>query len=456
MRILLGFALIYFITFILIFRKLKSDKVLSLTLWMFFSWIILITVHLFSGITYAYKLDYKILFFVLVCLLAIAMGEKVGLKVVFSKKRIVLKRLFNRNQISIKLLSIIALFGAGFLLFDMITLNEIVLGKRIENMQISVLGVIGNILINLGLVAWLIAFYQFLIRKQKINIWAIIGLISYFLYAIMTAGRQSIFIALVSSLLVYLQCIKLNTGHRSIKNKLINTTKKIGTNFFGKTILACLCAMLVFYIVIIPNYRTGLSGESNIAYMDYISNSKTSTEVIDISNRLGPFSEMYTQFLFYYSHELIFLDVYYKNYDQPPLLGFGQFNYITRRFYWLIGDRYEKMNETNYRIMYAQGMSPSGWGTFLAIFIADYGRIGSIIMCFVFGILAGKSRRGVLLKPTAINVARQSMICVGGVFSIQYSPFSEMSWAFTLFWILILSLFVSSPNQNITGESEKR
>ena len=87
-------------------------------------------------------------------------------------------------------------------------------------------------------------------------------------------------------------------------------------------------------------------------------------------------------------------------------------------------------------------LDPHTWGTFISAYIMDFGRIGTVLFCFLTGLLYGRMLK--FRDDDAFYYVKASLICAGAVFSIQFSPFSELCWVTPL---VITSFFKSSNSR---------
>jgi hypothetical protein len=158
-------------------------------------------------------------------------------------------------------------------------------------------------------------------------------------------------------------------------------------------------------------------------------NAKTSEQTIKDVHNIGPFTHIYLEALYYYSHELRRLDIFFQNYDYPPLFGLSQMGYVERRLNWIIGDQETKRwNEVVDAVERKGRFNSHTWGTFITNFIMDFGRFGALIACFILGVFVGILFKSFKKKESSFTVVRQVLICAGIAFSIQVSPVSELIW----------------------------
>jgi hypothetical protein len=191
--------------------------------------------------------------------------------------------------------------------------------------------------------------------------------------------------------------------------------------------------------------RSGLSNIfDNVSVYEKEFNATTSESTINLANSLGGFTDIYLESSYYYSHELIRLDLLYQFYDYPPLFGLSQMSYFERRLQWLIGKQGDISWDQQVFALEEKGrFSSHTWSTFIGNFIVDFGRIGTLFACVFFGFLIGIIYRRFKENESPKTIIRQCIICTGIVFSIQFSPISELIYFTPL---LFCSFLVLVPN----------
>lgn len=422
LQILIAF---FFIAYIIIKSK-QSFDILRMSFWLYLSYAFLLITHLFSGISYNVGNISRILPYLFICLLLVLLGEKIGLKVKSENAKT-----FPIKLITLNLLSII---GSSILVFDLFRMNEITFGLRIEDHSASIIGVIGNVLASFGIIAWLASLYDNRMNGRKIPLLSYLSILSYVAGGILSAGRQSVIIITLATLILFIWSAKKN---KEIKKIDLNVTTKSTGVPWGMLLLAFIFFCYFFFISAVRSQIFKL--EDKVVMLEKFFNAKISDSTLKQAYTIAPFSDIYLESLFYYSHELIRLDLYYQLYDYPPLLGLEQLHYVERRIQGLVGKQNEKSwEEVERSVEMKGGFSIHTWGTFITDYIADFGRLGTLVACFITGFLSGIFYRKFKVGETQMSVIRQSLICAGIVFSIQFSPFIELIWAFPL----VMSSFI--------------
>jgi hypothetical protein len=342
----------------------------------------------------------------------------------------------NAKTISIKLktLNLISIFGTLILLYDLFTMNNINLGLRIVDQNISILGIIGNILASLGIISWLTSLYEFKRNGRSISLLSYLTIFAYVSGGMISAGRQSVIIISISSIILFIWSNKKNKELSKDYQSSIQRKFKIP---WGILIVSIIFFSYFFFISAVRSQIFKISDKELM--LENFFNAKISDETSNTVKMVEPFSDIYIELLFYYSHQLVRLDLLYENYNYHPLFGLSQLSYVERRVQWLFGKQGEKSwDEVVRSVEYNGRFSSHTWGTFITNFIIDFGRFGALIVCYLVGIISGIFYRKIRDPDTPLVIIRQVLICTGMVFSIQFSPFSELTWTFPL----IVSSFI--------------
>lgn len=419
--------LIVYIVFLLfslfIISKVSSYSILGLPLWILLAYSFLLLNHLFSPFTFKSGNYINILPYVFLSLLLLVIGFYIGTRSNFP----LIKSLFSIN---IDALFYISSLGGILAAFDFFRLNTIVIGMRIEDQQLSSIGVLGTFLSCSGIIVWLYYLYMHIVKFKGLNYKAYIGVLTYLVFTILSGGRQAILLTFLSSMVVVLWGKKYVKEHNVAKQK---RKKPIG-----------------IYVILILG----------IAYFAIVS--ATRTQILDIDNKMDMFekgamatidpsyrsfsrtffaADIFVEAAFYYSHELIRLDIFYQNYDFMPLLGTSQCLYFSRRIQWLVGDLLDDSADAqNYAIEQKGNFSPNTWGTFITNYIVDFGRWGALLVCLFSGFIVGITAKRCRYSSSPFLIIRQCLICAGLIFSIQFSPFAEMCWFIPILFLSFVDL----------------
>lgn len=417
----------FFISVVLYSRNKKSSTFLSVTYWLVVAYGFLFFSHIISP--YHFKVKwYWITPYLLICLLLIHLGYQYGMK---NKKR----KTF-RHHINAKYLFLLSLFGGVVLAFDFFRLNSVSFGMRVEDQSLSIIGVIGSALSHLSILVWVKQLFEYEFYGKSISITGYLSVIIYVTFSLLSGGRQPILLVIFTSLITIVYSVKLRKennpsimkkrGHRRIR------IVPLPVYFF--------IALIAGYFGTVSVVRSQISDIDN--KMDMFTNSGEITLDDNFRKyaRDFPAADVLVEAIFYYSHELPRLKLMFDYYDYPPTLGLAQMHYIDRRFHWLYGNWVENNEKAAELAVEKKGKFDNHtWGTFLCNYITDFGRIGSLIACYLTGLLfgiAGSRREFFDVNYVFVMV----WICSGIFFSIQFSPLVELCWAFPLLVALFIKI----------------
>ena len=407
-------------------KGLKFESLLRIDFWMRIGFLFLLVTYLFSGYHYNYDVSIETVLYVLIAISLFSIGNKTGLSI----NNISITQFFS---LRIKAISIIALVGALIATVEFFRLNTIVLGARIEDQKTSIISVFGTLLTAFGIICWLYEVYHFVYNKRSIDIYGYLSLLSYISVGVISGGRQAILLLILETALVVLFAKK----YSRIRPATIKRGKKVKGIFVGIIIAAA----LVVYLMAVSVVRSQIeSTDQKVIIMESMAGGKVDEQVVDVADKLGPFSSMYIEALFYYSHEFPRLSIMVDKYDFPPILGLCQFHYIGRRLSSITEPIIIEQDKYAEKIVEQAGMYYHTWGTFLNGFIIDYGKIGSLFMLFIFGILGGVYTKNSRKKDNCTCIIRQSIACGGGLFTIQFSPFYDMLWFVSLCFLVFVKI----------------
>ena len=399
-----------------------------MSFWLYIAYSFLIVTHIFSGLNYNVGSIIRILPYFIFCLLLVVLGEMIGVKIKSSNTKTI--------PVNLTTLNLISIFGSAIRVFDLFRMNEITFGLRIEDQSASFIGVLGNVLASLGIIAWLTSLYGNRMNGIKIPLLSYFSILAYVLGGIFTAGRQSIIMISIATLILFIWCNKKNKEIIKKNPEYIINKKETP---WGMILIAFIFLCYFFFISAVRSQIFKFNDK--VIMLEKFFNAKVSDEALNQAYKIEPFSDIYLESLFYYSHELIRLDLYFQYYDYPPLLGLEQLTYLERRVQWLFGKQGDKSWKEVERSVEGQGkFSIHTWGTFITDYIADFGRLGTLFACFITGFISGIFYRKFKDNETPLSIVRLCLICTGIVFSIQYSPFIELGWAFPLVLISFIKI----------------
>lgn len=425
------FLLLFILVILILIQKSKFAIFGNEIFWLSTFWILCIGTYVASGINYAgYGLSIYSVSFLLICFVMFVSGRNKGLH---SKVRIFSDRT-PKSIVSTKAL-LFGLLGASLYIFDYIRLNGLAFfvldtgGKK--EIDLSIIGTIGCLLMPLLLVQGLSLFVDSLIKKNIFSLKAIGILLLYTLPATLQGGRESILFILIGIISLY--GYKATLKQKGILSVVIR--KRRVSSFWNYIILVIVVSLLGGTIYMISTVRFS---EGDINY--FLNVNDVPEDVIIQGEKLGPISFLYFNFISYFSHQIPFLDLTIQEYNGPYLLGMYEFNIISRRLPDFLGLDYNLVFKATNQMLVQNNatMLSSTWNTVLGSFICDFGRLGAIMICYIIGLVLGKVRKKMNNSYDERYAVLVALLCLSAFSTVQLGPFFQTSiWSTYLWWYIL-------------------
>lgn len=408
-------------------KKSNGQLLGSEIFWLSSVWGLCIGTSLLGGVKYSvYGFSWHFFVFFCPCVLAFITGRQKGLRThvaVFSSFDI-------SHVVSYKFL-LLGLLGAFLYLYDCFRLNGLYTllfeeGGR-KTIQLSMLGIIGALLLPLTLLQGLSLFARELLYNRIFSFKSFLVLLAYALPSTITGGRESLLYCIIGMLSIYGFRLLKRSKEQPIQYKSTRKQKKWKHYF-----LLVGCISLVSWLVY--EISTKRFSANDVNYFLYIND--VSQDVQDDAELWGKFSFIYYNILSYFGHQISFLDFTIKHYEGPYLFGFFEFNIFARRLgidYLVVFENIGKL-QSQYGMTALQGT----WNTILGSFICDFGRLGSIPICFLCGYLIGIVRKKINKTMDVRYAILVSLLSISAFSTVQLGPFYQtMIWSTYFWWYII-------------------
>lgn len=433
--------LFYSILAVYIIVKLKKNKkaFYNPTFWMFLGWTFLTGTYYTSGIHYNNPLKITGLAYFWAVFIAYALGSHLGHLLVLRKTTVYSDRdLFTNTETepfdfdrladkTDKLYFFVTLSGLIVFLIDFTLHNGLFsvassLDLHVSS-QTSMIGTIGKIITFLGLVIWLREVSYSIINNKKLRFISYWSMMAYMIPGILTAGRQSFLILVVSSVTVFIYSLCQNPQY-AYKSSF----KRIG--------FVLILFVLAFSVFIALNRQQGVT--NRIALLEYMANSRFSSDTLSLLKMTGPFENFFLEILHYYSHELPFFQIVFDNWEGPLALGAAQFQLISQNVPESSFFSYKALWSSIERLSAMTGTYSHSWRTIAGSVVFDFGFIGGIIFIIFLGVISGNIHKKSLNQRDPYKISMLGLVCAGAFFSIQFSPIGEVAWYYPVIWLLII------------------
>lgn len=388
-------------------------------------WLLIFGTYFTSGVIYKkYSPSIELYFFILLCAIALVIGRKKG----FNAQNYIFRN--QMKKISTWRYAILGLAGVFLFVFDLFRLNGMILflgegaGKNNEY-QISILGAIGSLLIPILFVEGLYFIASKLKNENAFSIAGLLLLIGYSIPCILNNGRESLAYVFVALIAIF--------SYNKISQNKIKKELNLKRLLIRISVISGIC-LFVWLIYNISSDRFG-TNEIN----SFLAKHDVSAETMKEAEKWGELDFLYYNIVSYFSHQLSFLEFTLKEYDGPYLFGMFELNIISRRLPEFLGLDYNLVYDSLERLYSQKGVTYSGaWNTILGSFICDFGRIGTIIVCYFLGYVLGKIRRKFEKTYDVRYAVLVAIICATSFSSILLGPFyNTLIYGSYIWWMII-------------------
>ena len=201
--------------------------------------------------------------------------------------------------------------------------------------------------------------------------------------------------------------------------------------------------MMLFYLIFLSNSRYGSTREATIQMFKWSTGCQFPEYLENIYYNGGKVGSLILNIVFYYSSQLSKFSLVFEKYNGPYILGFYQLHYISR----ILPD-FMEMNFTNVtnsirQIAYNAGIPGIKvfWETAIGYSIYDFGKIGTLFISLMGGMLVEKINILSRKKEKIISILIRAFICIAMFLTVEVSPLFDYYYIFPLFWLIIIVLF---------------
>lgn len=416
--------------------KKKKGLIFNPIAWLFLGWGVIFGLYCLSGINYRYKLSLgaglyfwgiafcALLGFLLSGRVAEAFVRRSGRGLCRTAARLGghWPKVSELSPYMRRLCAALSCMGCALYALDVLRLNSMSFRLH-EQLNISGLGNVGILLTGMGLIVWLHACMQAMLKQQMLRPTAFLGLISYLVPALLTSGRQNILILAVSTLIAFLYCWS-RAGMYRYARKLLVPMIVVGVALLG-------------YVTLISARRANASDK--VAMFNTMYASTLSDGTARLLDALGPFKAFVLELLYYYSHEMSMFQVLFSGYSGPHYWGLSQLTLLARNLPAGDGGTVFDQMWTHYDAMSAEaGVYSHVWRSAAGNCFVDFGIVGGLIFALLCGLILGMLYRRVRRTGGLYGMVGMILACTGMLFAMQFSPFCEAYWLYPLFWWLAL------------------
>lgn len=452
-----AFAIIPICGVVITVFRMRKNRVSSIP-FLVIPWVLVFTLVFSRTIVYLnYKYNVLPMVYIVLCIVSISVGNMIGQRTKIKSNRIVscgdneCYINIGENIKIINLLCVVSIFGslcysADILFVSGISLNLGSSGVRDLFVQrnISALSQIGAVT---GWGAYfallgLILLGKYISRKTK-TFW-ILTVTLFSLFSIMSAGRQVVFqlmIIVIAGLLFYFEKVKDRSNKQERKY-----SKKI-----KQYAILVIVLIVVYFGYIAVTRNDGNISTSKYVVLKTLSNFDMDSEFLKLLWVLPEvLMDTIVEGIVYFTHELKAFSTMW-NYDNSYLtLGGYSMPFIARRIEDLHLNYFEwqEVSDSVGLFLQSNGVSRYGWQTAFSFMLVDYGKIGTVIVCFVIGVFSGRAEKRYMMSRTFFNAAYLTNYYIFFVYTIMFPSISDTG----VLLFLIASIVLTTRDRRRTGQ----
>ncbi len=316
-----------------------------------------------------------------------------------------------------------AISAVGFLLFiiDFFIHNSLTSANLHTESQISTIGVLGKIMLLSGLTVWLYELVFAISHNKKISPVAYLAAVFYMVPALLTSGRQSMLILILSTFVAFFFALIRVKHYKYIKTVII--------------LISAATVALVIFCVLVAVFRQQTSDKKDV--FEQMFSCEISSTTANILDKLAFLKSLVLEVVAYYSHELPMFQLFFDNWNGGLFFGLSQLTVISQTIPQKWALSYESLWEIVQAIADKYGVFSHTWRTGAANFVIDFGFVGAFFAALISGFICGYIYLRCKKSNSCKNAVLFSVINAGLFFSIQYSPVGEGFWFYPMCWLFI-------------------
>lgn len=443
-------ALVILGIYIIYKKKNKYELIINNVFWILGAWVFALVLYFFSGIKYTFNLNIYSFGYIVLFLGIFLLGQYIS-KFIFKDKMTNNDEKTEKNDFSKKLnflpLFIISLISVILYAIYIIAINDIKIGVT-RDINTNGFATLLLIISNSSLVIWLYELAYSLLNEKRISWYGICSAVVYNLPGIIISGRDALMIFVISTVIVFLYCA-------IYAKKVLKTEGKMLKRVIKYAILA-VCLMLI-YLIFLTNNRYGTGEDAAIQMFRWSAGCEFPEYLENIYYNLGGLGKLIINIVFYYSSQISKLAFVFENYDGPYLGGLFQLHYVSRLLPDTWNLDYSLVSQKLAELTNNEGVPGLKvfWDTAIGYSIYDFGRIVTLFISFICGIVTGKVNSWCKKNVSILKIIMQVYICIAMFLTIQLSPLFDYYYIFPLFWmVLIILLNIKYEKLEKQGELE--
>lgn len=414
--------------------------------WVFISWGFAFILYFFLGIEYTKKLNIYSFGYIILCWILFIGGQYAFSK--YSKRN---KTKLNEKEqnldfskkINLFPLFIVSLVCVIIYAIYILSINNINIGST-RDIKTNGFATLLLIFSNSSLVIWLYELAYAIINEKKMTIYGILSAVIYNIPGVIISGRDALMIFFISTVIIFLYC-------GNYAKKVLKKECKIYKKILKCAIVAF--GAIMIYLIFLSNNRYGTDRSAVINMFKWSAKCQFPAYLEWIYYNCGGLGKLILNVVFYYSSQLSKFALIFEKYDGPYMCGLYQLHYVSRLLPESWNMNFSIVSKELQRLTTNEGIPGLKvfWETAIGYSIYDFGRIGTLIVAFIGGVIVEKLNIYCNNKNNVISIVTQTFICTATFLTIEVSPVFDYYYIFPAFWLGIL-IFIDWKGAKIFGK----
>ncbi len=330
-------------------------------------------------------------------------------------------------------LFIVSLVSVVIYTIYILAINDIQLGST-RNIETNRIATFFQILSSSSLVIWLYELAYSILNDKKITVWGVISVIIFNIPGLIISGRDALIICMLSTFIVFFYCGIYAKRVLKKECKIFKIAIKI---FIGVMIA------ILLYLIFLTKNRYGTSQDAALNMFSWSAGAQFPVYLEWIYKYLGGFGKLILNIVFYFSSQLSKFSLIFNEYNGPYLFGLYELHYISRLLP-------ESWNLSHTLVSDALGVLTTNvgvpgikvfWETAIGYSIYDFGRIGTLFVALLGGVLIGKINNYANKEESILDILCKVFVCVAMFLSVAVSPLFDYYYIFPLVWFIVIYIY---------------
>ena len=204
------------------------------------------------------------------------------------------------------------------------------------------------------------------------------------------------------------------------------------------------------YLIFLSTNRYGNNESSALNMFMWSAGCKFPQYLEDIYYNFGGIGKVIINIVFYYSSQFSKFALIFDRYNGPYMLGLYELHYISRMFpnSWAMSYSLVTQQLTNITMNAGIPGIRIFWETAIGYLIYDFGKIGTLIVSFIFGILVKKISMWSEYNKNILKILAQTFVCIAMFLTIEVSPIFDYFFIFPTIWLVVIILIYNRKISN--------